>query len=66
MLNSLQEFLSNQGCESLVETSLDTLGWLVRNLNRVLQQEKWEIVRLLDSQPDSSIFMEFLHSVGRE
>lgn len=33
MLNSFQKFLSNQRCESLVETSLDTLGWLVGNLN---------------------------------
>jgi len=42
MLNSLKELLGNKTRECLVETSLDTLGGLIGNLDTVLEKEQGE------------------------
>ena len=51
VVNLLEELLVDEGGESLVEASLQTLRWLVSDLNDLLQETKGELIVGLTGYP---------------
>jgi len=58
MIDLIQEFLRNNCCECLIESSLKPLRRFISDLDGLLEESKGELWVLLTSDPESEVFMD--------
>lgn len=65
VINLINEFLSNNGGESLIETSLETLRRFIGDLECLLKETKREFRMLFTSNPETEIFMDLIDGANQ-
>lgn len=65
VINLINEFLSNNGGESLIETSLETLRRFIGDLECLLKETKREFRMLFTSNPETEIFVDLIDGTNQ-